>query len=463
MKIARLLLLAALLLSAFSTTALAPDQAVGFIQLVSRPDEGTPMALQAHRALQRLMPQLLTAQADGQIIRFEPSLHSGVLKIVYRPSAGLPELAGKMIYSQAQDAMSALPAAALASPDAITVCSDPTFYLSVYDSLFSAACLTGGARLIGSVRDPAGRVTTMHDSIVPLTGSIDLAFFAGAGGYSGLVPGYTVTFKEYVGGVLTATFRTKVPNIKFASINKAGAVVSGTGPAGKWARLYWSHEKWDAAQGRTEVYKERWISSSGTWQVDFGTAPIRGGDFLSAYVYAATNFHFTRDMVVPFLYCQLGGNYCEVAGYPFTPATIQVIHGGQTYTFSGTFDAWGYFGASLKTPIGMPILLKAYDKVSGTGVAQYALPNLTTNLNYTADTVTGKAPAYKYFDLWLFDADAHWWSKIYAHSNGAGTYAGNFMTAYGVNLLAGHPYIAEVYYVLPSTGNGTDLYRVWGP
>ncbi len=455
MKIARLLLLAALLLSAFSTSALASDQAIGYIQLLPQPQGEAPIAAQTHHVLQELMPRLLAARAAGRISNFQVSPNSGVMQIVYRSSAGLPDLGGRTVYSRIEDA-----AAAMGPRPAIT-CSAPLFWMYLYDNYFAAGCLTPGAYVVGSLREPSGRAVANMSAIVDIAGNISYSYFVWGHAFSYAVPGYTVTFKEYVGGVLTATFKTKLPNIKFISINRASAIVQGTGPAGKLATLNWSHNRWDAAHSTLSVTKNRIISSAGIWKVDFGTVPIRGGDHIHADVFPTGNFEVSNDMDVPAMYCRLGSNYCELNGFALTPATIQIIHGGQTYNFSGSFDEWGYFWAELRTPTGAPIFLVPYDKISGTGVAQYGLPNLTANINYTTNTITGKAPPYKYFNVWVYQGSTSNWYNVYAHSNGSGVYSANFTAS--LDLLAGNPYVVEIEFTLPSTGNFTDMHKTYGP
>ncbi len=163
------------------------------------------------------------------------------------------------------------------------------------------------------------------------------------------------------------------------------------------------------------------------------------------------------------MYCNLGGNYCGLSGFALAPASIRIIHGGQTYDFTGTFSPGGYFGVAVEAPNGVPVYLNAYDRVSGTGVAQYGLPNLTANLNYTANMISGKVPAYRYFNLRLEDIDTWGSSGTYAQSNGTGTYSVNSMTALSVDLLAGHPYVVQLEFTLPNTGNRTILIKAFGP
>ncbi len=460
MKIARVLLLAALLLSAFSSAAFASDEAVGFVQLVPQRDAGTPLSVQAAHALQRLKPQLLDAQHAGQIIRFQPSLHAGILKIVYRPSTDLPFMAGARVYSQVQEA---LPATAPQADYDVTCGLVPKFLMYLYEDSFEAGCLTPGARLVGSLRDARGRVVATSSDIVDAWGNIYYAAWVWGSPSPTTIPGYTVTFKQYVGGVLTGTYHVKAPNINFTSINKKAAVVYGTGQAGKPGTFYWYHQRYDAAETVLSATKNRTVSASGTWQVDFGATPIRGGDWISADINANGNFIFSREMFVPYMYCRLAGNLCELAGFPLTPATIQIIHGGRNYTFNGAFDEAGWFDAQLKTAAGAPIFLVASDKVSGTGVAQYGLPKLTAGLNYTTDTVTGKVPPYRYFYIWLYEANAGVGHNVYTRSNGYGSYAANLMTTHAVNLVAGDPYIVEVEFTQPSTGNYTELFKAYGP
>ncbi len=460
MKIARVLLLAALLLSAFASSASASDEAVGYIQLTSGTDTNQSITFQAHRALQRLKPQLLAAQEAGQIIRYEAFTDAGVLMIVYRPSAGVPSLAGRQVFNRMEQAV---PAAAMAAgPAPAPLCSPTRFQLYMYAHYFMAECLEPGALVLGSVRDTTGRVVLTYSGTASPAGQLTYAYFTYGGG-GGVVPGYTVTFKEYVGASLVAAFQTKVPNVKFTSMDKGNAILRGIGPAGKTATLTWEHAKWDAAETVMEVSKDRAIQSNGTWQVDFGTTPIRGGDYLGANVHSTANFDFHAYMYSSYLWCELGGYYCELAGYPFAPATLQIIHGGQTYNFSGTFDEEGWFWIYLQDASGAPIYLVTWDKVSGTGVTQYALPKLTANINATTNTISGKAPAYKYFDLDVYVSNLGTWYFPYAHSNGSGNYTVNMMTAYGVDLLPGRPYVIDLDFVLPSTGNETYMMKAYGP
>ncbi len=457
MKTARVLLLAALLLSAFSNAAFASDETVGFVQLVPQPDPNLPVAIQARLALQRLKPQLLDAQHAGQIIGYDFSPHSGILKIIYRPSAGLPRLAGMKVEMQAQQAAPAVP------PADIPVCTVPRFRLYLYDDFFTGDCLTPDATVLGSLRDPAGRVVATYSGLVSPIGTLPNQLFASGSPYADVLPGYTVTFKEYVGGALAATFRIKAPNITFTSLNRSTSVVQGTGSAGKAVTLTWIHQTWGAVPGVVSAVKDRTVSSTGTWRVDFGTIPIRGGDHLAAAVYSSANFIFAADMYVPYIYCTLGGNFCELMGFAFTPATLQILHGGQTYTYSGSFDSSGSFDVEVKTPSGAPVFLVPFDKVSGTGVAQYGLPKLTANLDYAGNNITGKAPAYKYFQVRLYEVKTDAWRVHYTHSNGTGAYTADLGTHYGTDLLPGNPYLVGMLFVLPSTGNTTDMIKAYGP
>ncbi len=457
MKIARVLLLAALLLSAFSSTAFTLDRAAGFIRLVAQPDPSIPMPLQSQEALHRLMPKLLAAKSSGQIISFERSLNGGVLQIIYRPSAGIPDLGGQMVYSKVQDA---LPNASTAS----LVCTTPAFQIFVYESTFYSGCLTPAARVVGTLRDPSGRAVSSYSGTVGSTGSLGYAIFSTWNGWiSNALPGYTVTFKEYAGTTLLATFKVKVPAIKFSSINKISSIVQGTGPAGKSVTLRWIHDLWDAGHTFVDATKQRTISSSGVWKVDFGTIPLHGSDLLFADVHQNATFTFSVTMTIPATYCMLGSYFCELYGFAFTPAILQIIHGGKTYTFTGEFDKSGYFPVEFRTAAGVPIFLAPYDKISGTGIAQFSLPKLTAVINYTANTVSGKAPPNRYIYSWVFEPNAFSWFSIYTHANSSGVYTADFGTAYGEDLLPTDPYTLEVYLVLPTTGNATDYFEAIVP
>jgi hypothetical protein len=132
-----------------------------------------------------------------------------------------------------------------------------------------------------------------------------------------------------------------------------------------------------------------------------------------------------------------------------------------THSFPGKFNPFGNFGANLEAPDSSPIFLAVGDKISGTGVAPYVLPTLTTAINYTTNVVSGKAPANRYMEAWVWTPVPYNWYRVYTRSGPTGLYSADFTSQ--LDLISGEPYVAEAYSVLPTTGNATDYYRAIGP
>lgn len=466
MRIARVLFIAALLLSGFTNTARAagqaPDRAVGFIKLVTNAQANVPIETQTQNALRRLLPTLRAAQKRGQVVEFEGSPSSGVLKLVYRPSAGALNIAGKTIYTHIKDAMA--PESALREAGGLAQMSASAgtgfFDMHLYEDFFQATGLAAGAHVIGSLRNAGGAVLAVYEGTADGTGEL-FDFFPLNGPFSNVLPGYRVTFKEYNGSTLLNTYMTIVPNLAFSSMDKPNAILRGTGPAGKQVQGQWSRELWNAANSVAQRNAVSTVSGAGTWAVDFGTIPIRGGDSFDVLVLQNANFSFGRHMYAPYMYCQTGGDFCELSGLPSTAAAIQIVHGGITRNFTGKFSAFGFFDADPQNADGSPIFIAAGDKVSGTGIVPYLLPNLTTALNYTTDVMSGQAPANRFMDAWVWVAATQTWYEVYTQANSGGVYSADFSGF--ADLISGEPYMTEVFFVLPITGNTTDYYRGIGP
>lgn len=465
MKVLRVLFVGALLLTLFTGAAhaAAPDRAVGFVQVLSDVDASGPTFVQIERAFGAVMPQVLAAQQRGQILDFETSWSTGVLKLVYRPSMGVLYLGGRKVYADMGLAIAAgnLPprdGPDWAQGDVAGAANPGWFYMGLYDNYFSASGLPAGLRVIGSLRNAAGVLMSVSDGTVDGSGNLS-SYFSWNGPYASVLPGYKITFKAYSGTTLTFTYTVTAPNFKFTSIDKAHSIVKGTGPAGKSFAVSWTHSLWDAAKGTQTGYKTSTVSGAGTWSVDFGANPIHGGDYLTAFVQHSSNFVFERNHSVAHIYCTLGSNSCSIYGFPFTSAALHIVHGGLTHDYSGSFDRYGSFWVNLQFAGGVPMLLAPGDKASGTGVAQYSLPNLTASIAYSTDVVSGKAPANRYFDVYVFTQSSQYY--IYSHSNAMGSYATDFTSK--INLISGDPYAVQVSFQLPSTGNITSYRKAFGP
>lgn len=467
MKIFRICMVFVFMLAAIAAphAAQAADAGkVGFIRLISSTDAKLPVQLQAQRAYSLLKPKLLAFQKSGTILAFEPEFKAGIVKILYAASrANADALSQYKIFDNIQDAVvrGGTPKARLSSQAASPEALSPFFYMGLYDSCFEAIDLGADSYVTGSLRDKTGRLVASYSGYADSSGALYYDCFPWTGPYTNVTPGYTVTFKVYdTSNVLLGTFSTAVPKVDFTSITKSTAIVRGTAPAGSSYQLAWSHRTWNMADDWPTVYKTGTVASNAVWSLDMSTGWLRGGDELEIQVIAGTNFNFANLMNVPYIDCDMGGNFCEISGFAFQPATLTIVHAGKTYPFSGKFDAQGYFSVELENA-GNPIFLQAGDKVSGTSVPVYTLPIMSTRINFITNVVYGKAPPNRNFDLWVYTdcgCSSYW---VYARSNATGDYTHDFTS--NIDLVYADPVDTLVYFQDLLTGNLIYFRRSFGP
>lgn len=428
-----------------------------FLALVTQADPATPSAVQAQHAFQRLLPELLAAQRSGAILTYQPQFNSGILAIQF--AAGMRGAAPVAL--QGLDTIKA--AAALVphptSPAAkLGALLTPTFVLYQNESCFFGANLGANSHVVGVMSDTTGRAVTSFVGDADVLGGI-YSCFDDSGPYSYVIPGYTVTFNVYDSTpTLLGTFSAKVPNITFSAFNSATSVITGSGPKNKSYQIQWWHSNLDAGKTSVNLVETGAIHANGKWSVDFGTQKFRGGDYFEMAVAQNPNFYFARYFDVPYIYCNPGSNYCSLAGFPSRSALLKITHAGITHTFTGQFNTTGWFSVNLVDSIGAPISLKAGDKIAGTGVpASLTLPILTAVPNYATDVVSGKAPASRYFNVWVKDIIAGYWSSKWVGSTAAGNYSADFTSI--VTLSPGSPYTIEVDTIDKATGNEADMYK----
>jgi len=461
MKVLRILFIVTFL----STLFIIPAQAqgggkYGFLALVTQARSGVPLETQARQAFNRLAPQLLAAQKNGTIVAFEPDLSAGILKIEYAAGAHAAVPAGLQGLDDINAAAALVPHATSAGPVNELVIT-PAFSMNLFSSCFSAAGLGASSHVIGSLRDKNGVLVSNLSATASASGTL-FACFDYSGPFSQVVPGDKIAFNVYDGGnVLLGTFTATTPAFSFTAINKTTSVVSGLGPKNKAFALDWWHPNLDAANTAISVTQLGTVSSTGKWSADLGTIKIRGNDELRLYVAQNSAFSFNRYIYVSATYCEPGSNYCGLNGFPAKPASLTIVHAGVTHTFTGHFDSTGWFSANLVDSSGVPIFLKAGDKISGTGIPAYSLPNLTALPNYSTDVVSGKSPANNYTDIWVRDVVDQVWNEVWTKSNAAGNYSADYSLL--VNLVAGQPYGLEVYYTDPITGNQAERRISVGP
>jgi hypothetical protein len=463
MKVAQVLIIGALMATSANMRAMAAglDRAPGYMPLLSDVQPDLPIEVRAEAALQAILPQLKEAQARGQIEQYELSRATGVLKMIYRPSAGKPELGGRPVFADMSRAAATVRVptgrtlAAGVSPDAggqiLT-----QFNLLLYDNWVSGQAFPASVEVKGEMRNAAGTLVGVFDATTNGSGQLS-GPFTWNGYYSDFIPGYTVTFRQGL-----SLFTSKVPNVRFTSINKAQSKVKGKGPKNKPYSVSWYHRNLDA--GNTSIYLVRsgTTSSTGAWGKDFGSTPFRSGDGLNAYLWSNGSFEWRRSLEVPsYMYCNMTGGDCNLYGWPFTPVSIGIIHAGVTYTFSGICDAWGSFSAGLRSTTGTPIALKAGDPVSGTGVAGYLLPKLTGSADAATDVVSGKAPKKKYLDVYVYDYVAPGLYYRYGHANSLGNYSVDYTGS--IDILSGNVYYLQASSVNKPTGNTTAIGKGLAP
>jgi hypothetical protein len=458
-KTLRILLALIFLLSLGSLTAYAQSETTSFayIPLVSpaSPDQSTsvPIEFRARQGFEALTSRLLDAQAQGLIVRFEPEFSFGLLKVEYVSGLDLSAIlgTGRPIFEDPQSVLDYTQAGeeiAISSPASVAT---PYFSIGVYNSYFYGSGLTAGNYYLASLSDTGGHGVASFNGWISSSGSLS-SYFEGAA--STILPGYKITIKIYnsTGTTLLHTYSTTIPSLGFTSIDIPHAIVNGKAPAGSQLEVNLWHPKLNAANGTTYVTKHVTTSGAGAWQVNFGTA-MRGGDEVKVtWQKPATYFTFYRYLWAPHVYCELGDDYCDLYGIPGKPASLSIKHAGKTYTFTGLFTSWGGFYGYL------PYDMAAGDKISGTGVTTLTLPTITAVLNYTANTVTGKAPANRYIEVELekyYPRPEEYYYR-WVKANSAGNYTADFSSS--IDITSTESLDFSVYYTNPTTGNEVSYY-----
>lgn len=462
MKALRFILVVVFMFTMFVSPVQAQESGhYGFVPMVTQADPNVPLVVQAQHAFEKLLPALLAGQHSGTILEFEPDLAAGIVKIKYAASADMSTLGTAQVSNNIHAAVAMVPHPKVVKSEGGSAFS-PTFRPYLYSSCFEVIDVNINSYVVASLRDKTGAVVANYTGIADVSGYLyDCFDYAGA--YTNILPGYKVTYKVYTtaGGGLLGTYTTIAPTVNFTTVNKTTSVVGGVGPVGKAYSIFWYHDNLNAANSTLIVNKTGTIPATAKWSVDFGVIKFRGGDHFNMYVTQTANFVFYRSWFVPYIYCQLGSNFCSIYGVPFQAATLSITHAGVVHTFNGKFTRGGWFDIELLDAAGAPIFLTPGDKISGTGIPVYALPALTIVPNFTTDVVTGKAPASRYFSVWVKDVQNQQWYSVWAHTDALGNYAASFSGTF--DLVSGAVLTYEVDYVDPATGNETDKYMAVGP
>lgn len=423
----------------------------GYIPLlIEGYDTTLPRQVVSQKNFERMLPLLLEAKSRGDIADFEPDFFGGFVRVT-NPSSGLRNSSFRLpIKSEMWDA--------IVEPlgNQIEVNRDsklaPRFTVFMYN--FSSCFQINTEpdyRVKGILKTSSGEILAASDDTADSSGWLYECF---SGTYTSTTPGYVVSFTLFdSGGTKVSTYSTTVPRNTFTKTNNADGIVYGKAPTGLSYTATWSRSLNNATNSYLYQSKTGIVPSSGDWAADF-TYSFKGGDYLDIYLKKGV-FTFDYYFMVSRTGCVLRGDYCWLTGLPNKPVSMTITHSGTTYSFSGKTSRTGYFYAEPVDVYGDPVLLSPGDKITGTGAVTSTLPTLTMSLNRTANTITGKAPASKYFEV---DFDSEFaWDWVWLGSSSTGTYTAAFDTDI--------PSTGIVYTYLsitiPATGNYTYLRRVF--
>lgn len=487
MKKFRILLVLCFLLSSVGIGAVsAQDSQTGYIPLLAADyNTAIPREETSHLRLQFLLPELLKAQHQGLITSFEPDYYGGFVKVTYSAGFNASEQLGVQMVSSMMDAVTPPPSgtpdtsssdtqekgtpppsetlvnldgssfdvqgAVTPPPSEISPIHESTYtpwtYIRTYSNCVEMDDLGANAHVLGTLT-ASGQVVAIFDATADSSGYLWACF---SGFYSTVVPGYVVNFKIYNSvGTYLKTITATIPRITFKTYNLAQAIVTGTATAGKPFTAYWSQHNLDAGNTYTSTPKTGTVSSTGAWSVDFGTQIMRGGSWVGFDLPVTANLVVSNSFWLPYLYCELGGNWCELYNIPNTSVSISITHAGVTHKFSGKTNHSGYFDVYLVNSNQEPIFLSAGDLISGTGANAYLITTLTVLPHPTTDKITGSAPANNYFWVEL-RTSGNWYDK-WTHSDSAGNYVANFS---GIVDIPVGPILVEVPFTNRVTGNVT--------
>ena len=436
-----------------------------YIPLVSPQGEtALPVEFRARQAFEAMAPQLMEAQAKGQIVRFEPEFDFGLLKVEYQAGFDLAATmtvepgASPLVFDNAQSVLKYTQVSqSLRSSSVHPSDTNPSIEIGLYYSCFYAYDMGANNYYHVYLTDTTGRLAGSSIGYADGAGEIYGCF---SGNWTTMVPGYGFLFNLYnnAGTTLLNTFSTTIARLGISSISAASRTVVGTAPANSQPYFYLGHPGLDASDNWTDTYIDMTASSKGAWSVKLDSSvAMRGGDEIGiGLINPGTPFTFYRWFWAPYIYCRLGGNYCGLYGIPGKPAKLSIVHAKKTYQYSGRFSSSGYFSANLVDGNTDPIYMVAGDKASGSGVKIWALPFLTAVPNITNDTVEGFAPANDYFqvELDIYNNSLHnWdWASRWVGAT-AGLYSADFSGDFDIKTT--DRLFAYLYFQDPVTGNET--------
>ena len=357
-------------------------------------DTSLPRHIVSQQNYDRLLHRLMDAKARGSITDFEPDFFGGFVRIT-NPSISLRGGSGNFPVKTNMREAIVKPTTA----EGKTADRSLGFQVSISEnsSCFVIQNAGDGTLVVGLLKTASGELIGMSEDYASSTGYLFDCFWV----TNPIKPGDKVIFKLYDSGSnLLGTYISTIPRNTFLTINKSAGIVTGRAPAGLTFKATWYHDKQDA--GNTHEYQEilGTVAGSGNWSADF-IKPFRGSDILTLYLYKGEHFTFDYHFKVPRLDCGIRSNNLSLTGIPNTPVTVTITQGAKIYTYSGLIGRSGYFYVYLYDSLGDPIPLASGNKITGTGASTFILPSLQMTVNRTDDTVTGTAPASKYFSVYI--------------------------------------------------------------
>lgn len=470
MKTVRFLLALVILLSMNSLSASAQAGATtsfAYISLlpanpVVSSGEGSslPVEMLSQQAYTFLLPDLLMAQRQGVIVKFEPDFFAGLVKLEYTAGADLAALLGDQFSIFTDPATIAQYVRSYArkpgGPSGTPAATTPQFHITPHANIFYGFFFPADRYLKITLTDAGGKLMSVATAWTDPSGFFWTYFSWGT--WTGMEPGYNFTAKMYLldKTTLVKTFKTTIPKFAITSIDIPSKTVKGTAPASKSIEVELVHRNLDAGGGYTYVTNYPVASATGLWQTTFTTA-MRGADYIEAAYLPNANFVFLSYTQAPFISTQMDSNYGWITGAPNAAASMTIRHAGVDHIFNGKFSRFGDFYAELLDAGGAPVFLQAGDKISGSSVTSLLLPTLTATVDPATDIVSGSAPASKYLYVYIYlrtDCGGYsCWNGYgyYLKSTVAGTFSANFSGI--VDILSTDTLRIEVEYINPGTGN----------
>ncbi|MGB8212039.1 MAG: hypothetical protein WCE68_00640 [Anaerolineales bacterium] len=436
-------------LGSLDVHAQSAPTAIAYLPLLPAAGRNDP-SLEVRQAYDRLLPQLMQARKAGQIVRFRADLGEDMAVVEYPLGTNLAALLGNSqpVFATPQTALAYTRAGALQMAQAAPA-GTASFTIGINDSCFYGYNLGISTDTYKAyLYDSDARVVASVNGDLNASGGISDACFNGL--FDGMAPYFEVVIFLYHSGQTTwfNEFPKVIPNLAVTSVSSATKTIGGVGPAGGTVFVNYYHYNLDSGNTSIQPGTSVTATSKGAWQAKFSATPMRGGDTVNISEISGS-FNFTNYLYVPYIECGLDNDWCNLTGISGAVATLSFTHAKHTYSYSGLFGPDGYFMESLSDTHGMPVFLAVGDKVKGKGAASLTLPNITANPDDISDTVSGYAPANRWFlvQALVNNTDYNCWTQ----ANSAGMYTANFTGK--VSLPGDKPYPVYVYYTDPVTGD----------